>query len=73
MIFRFIRWIRAYYRLFRKWYLYPDYIDFALTQYVKTINELTNGNLSKVCYSASYIVDTVRNHFCDECDLKEKE
>ena len=72
MILRFIRWIPAYYRLFRKWYLYPDHIDFALTQYVETINELTGGKLSKVCYSAHYIVDIVREHFCDECDIKEE-
>lgn len=70
MIFRFISWIPAFYRLFKKWGLYPDHIDFALDQYEKTLYTLTNGELSKVLYSATYIVDIVRNHFCDDCDLK---
>lgn len=71
MIFKFIRYIPAFYWLFKKWYMHPNNIDFALTQYVETISELTGGKLSKVCYASHYIVDTVRDCFCDDCDLKE--
>lgn len=70
MILRFISWLPAYYRLFRKWYLYPDHIDFALKNYEETIFTLTGGKLSKVLYSAPYIVDEVRKHFCEDCDEK---
>ena len=66
----FIKWIPAYYRLFKRWWLYPDNIDFALTEYQKLVSELTGGKLSKVIYSASYISDNVREHFCEDCDLK---
>lgn len=72
MLFRFIRWIPAYYRLFKRWYMYPDYIDYALTQYVETISRLTGGKLSKTCYAATYIVDIVNEEFCKDCDLKEE-
>lgn len=68
----FVRYIPAFYKLFKKWYLHPSNIDFALTQYVETISELTGGKLSKVCYASPYIVDTVRNCFCEDCDLKEE-
>ena len=72
MIFKFVRCIHDFYRLFKKWYLHPNNIDFALTQYVETISELTGGKLSKVCYTSPYIVDTVRNCFCEDCDLKKE-
>ena len=70
MIFKFISYIPAFFRLFRKWYLHPNNVDFALTQYVETISELTGGKLSKVCYTSTYIIDTVRDCFCDDCDMK---
>ena len=70
---RFMGWIPAYYRLYKRWYLYPDNIDFALTMYQETLCKLTGGKLSKVMYSSTYIVGTVQEHFCDDCDLKEKE
>ena len=73
MLLRFISWIPAYYRLFRKWYFYPENIDFALTNYEKALYELTGGRLSKILYSATYIVGCVQEHFCDDCDMKEKE
>jgi len=72
VLIKFISCIPAFYRLFKKWYLHPNNIDFALTQYVETISELTGGKLSKVCYARPYIVDTVRNCFCEDCDLKEE-
>jgi hypothetical protein len=70
MLSEFISWIPAYYRLFKKWYLYPDHIDFALTNYEEALLKLTGGKLSKVLYTATYIVDTVQDHFCEDCDLK---
>ena len=73
MLIRFIKWIPAYFRIHKKWGLYPDHIDWALDNYEKTLYELTGGKLSKVLYSSAFIVETVREHFCENCDRKEDE
>ncbi len=73
MLLRFISWIPSYWRLFRKWHFYPGNIDFALTQYENALCQITGGRLSKIMYSAPYIVDCVREHFCEGCDREEKQ
>ena len=66
----FIRYIPAFYRLWKEWGMYPGHIDFALRQYIGVISELTGGKLSKLCYGATYILDEIRKNYCDDCDLK---
>ena len=66
----FIKYIPAFYRLWKEWGMYPGYVDFALHQYIEVINVLTCGKLSKPCYGAAYIIEEIKEHFCDDCDLK---
>ena len=51
--------------------MYPGHVDFALRQYIGVISELTGGKLSKLCYGATYILDEIRENYCEGCDLKE--
>ena len=69
-LFIFIRWIPAYFRLFKHWCIKPDDIDFALTEYETVISILTGGRLSKVLYESHYVVEEVQKYFCEDCDLK---
>ena len=68
----FIKYIPSFYWLWKEWGMHPDNIDFALRQYIEVISRLTNGKLSKLCYSSPYIVDVIREYYCDDCDLKEE-
>lgn len=70
MIFRFIKLIPAFYRLFREWGMKPQDISYSLVQYQTVIYQLTNGRLSKLGYKASDIVQEVTDFFCEDCDLK---
>lgn len=71
MIFRFIKLIPAFYRLFRNFEMEPEDIQFSLMQYQKVICELTDGFMSKLNYYATDIINLVRDRFCDHCDLKD--
>ena len=53
--------------------LTADGIGFAMSQYQHVISEITGGLLSKLTYKADYILDTVRERWCEGCDLKEEQ
>ena len=53
--------------------LTPDGVAFALGQYQRVISEITGGLLSKLTYKADYILDTFRERWCEDCDLKEEQ
>lgn len=72
MIFRFIKLIPAFYRLFRDSEMEPEDIRFSLLQYQTVICELTDGLMSKLNYYATDIINLVRDRFCDHCDLLEE-
>lgn len=73
MIFRFIKLIPAFYRLFRDSEMEPEDIRFSLLQYQTVIHELTDGLMSKLNYYATDIINLVRDRFCDHCELKDGE
>ena len=72
MIFKFIRLIPAFYRLFRDYEMKPKDIRFSLEQYQKVICELTNNRMSKLNYYAKDIINEVSNCFSDGCELQEE-
>lgn len=71
MIFRFIKLIPAFYRLFRDYEMEPEDIQFSLTQYQTVICELTDGLMSKLNYYATDIINLVRDRFCDHCSWED--
>jgi len=68
MIFKFIRLIPAFYRLFRDYEMKPEDIRFSLEQYQIVIDNLTNGRMSKLNYYANEIIQEVNYCFCIGCD-----
>ena len=70
-IFEFIKYIPAFYRLFRDSEMTPGDIHFSLLQYLTVIQELTGGRMSKLNYYAKDIISVVNDRFCDGCELKE--
>lgn len=73
MIFKFIKLIPAFYRLFRDYEMKPEDIRFSLEQYQIVIGNLTNGRMSKLNYYARDIISEVNDCFCDGCELKDGE
>ena len=41
-------------------------------RYSKVLMEATGGRLSKTGYDVSYIMDCIREHYCDGCDVQEE-
>ena len=72
MIFKFIRLIPAFYRLFRDYEMKPEDIRFSLEQYQKVICELTNNRMSKLNYYAKDIIDEVSYCFCIGCESNDE-
>lgn len=66
----FIRYLPAFYGFWKEWRLHPETIDYELRQYSEVISDLTYGKLSKTCYSACYLIEQIREHLCDDCELK---
>lgn len=56
-----------------KYGLTEEGVDYALSQYGTVICEITKGLLSKLTYSAEYIIQTAQERWCDTCDLKDIE
>ena len=73
MIFKFIKLIPAFFRLFRDYEMTPKDIRFSLEQYTKVIDRLTGGRMSKVNYYADDIVSVVNDFYCDECEYRDGE
>ena len=73
MIFKFVKLIPSFFRLFRDYEMTPEDIRFSLGQYTIVIDRLTGGRMSKVNYYADDIVNEVNNYFCDGCELKDGE
>ena len=73
MIFKFIKLIPSFFRLFRDYEMTPEDIRFSLSQYQSVLCELTDGFMSKLNYYAIDIINLVRDRFCDHCDLKDGE
>ena len=72
-IFRFIKFIPAFYRLFHDSEMEPEDIRFSLLQYMTVIHELTGGLMSKLNYYANDIINLVHDRYCDGCELKDGE
>lgn len=73
MIFKFIRLIPAFFRLFRDYEMEPKDIRFSLEQYTRVIDRLTGGRMSKINYYADDIVSVVNDFYCDGCEYREGE
>lgn len=73
MIFKFIRLIPAFFRLFRDYEMTPEDIRFSLEQYTRVIDRLTGGRMSKINYYADDIVSVVNDFYCDGCEYKDGE
>lgn len=73
MIFKFIKLIPAFYRLFRDYEMKPEDIQFSLEQYLNVIHELTYGMMSKLNYYAEDIIKLVHDRFCNHYGLKDGE
>lgn len=67
MIFKFIKLIPAFFKLFREYEMSPEDIRFSLENYRIVIYSLTNGRMSKLNYYASDIISEVNDCFCDGC------
>lgn len=71
MIFKFIRLIPAFFRLFRDYEMEPKDIRFSLEQYTRVIDRLTGGRMSKINYYADDIVSVVNDFYCDGCEYRD--
>lgn len=71
MLFRFIKLIPAFYRLFRDSEMEPEDIRFSLLQYQAVICDLSGGLMSKLNYYANDIINLIRDRYCDGCELKD--
>lgn len=73
MIFKFIKLIPAFFRLFCDYEMTPEDIRFSLKQYTIVIDRLTGGVLSKINYYADDIVSFVNDIYCDGCEYRDGE
>ena len=46
--------------------------DEICARYSKVLMETTGNKLSKTGYDVTYIMDCIREHYCDGCDVKEE-
>ena len=64
---RFIRLIPAFYRLWRDYEMEPEFIRFALRQYVTVMMTITGNRMSKLGYKAEDILRVMNDYYCEEC------
>lgn len=68
LLFRFVRLINQFFKLFKDYGYEPkDYI-FMMEQYIKVICNLTNGRMSKPMYYANDILSEINDCYCDGCE-----
>lgn len=73
IIFKFIKLIPSFYRLFRDSEMTPEDIRFSLTQYLTVMEELTGSRMTKLNYYARDVISVVNDYFCDNCEYKDGE
>ena len=70
---RFLKRIPGYRRLDKAYDYEPDLYIHAIGTYERLIEELTGGRLSKPNYELSFLLDEIRERYCEGCSLKEEE
>ena len=64
---RFIRLIPAFFELYKESEMEPEFIKFALMQYIDVMMEITDNRMSKLGYEAEEILRVMNNHHCERC------
>lgn len=69
--FKFLRYLRGWYRISREYSCKPYEVLWMLDNYQRVICDITHGFLSKPCYDAETILRVAKDKWCDYCDLKD--